>query len=264
MSENQPPDDSGNAADLDELVRSLRRLDRDNKELFGQLVEGERRFRGLARAVWRVQEEERRRIARELHDGLGQTLTALKIRLQLMAREAEDPLASQLQGAVEIAHVGLEEARRLSHLLRPRVLDDLGLLPALRWLGRTISGGTGFKIHLELGILEKDPEAFDPDFETLIFRIVQEALTNALKHSTAGAAEVRFESRGEFLLLVIQDEGKGFDPAALDPRDGAGNGLAGIRDRAEIFGGRIRVISAPNEGTRIEVLLPRGQGSATS
>lgn len=253
---------SENLAELDlaDLARRVRRLDRDNAELFRRLVEGEKRFRGLAKAVWRVQEEERRRLARELHDGLGQTLTALKIqieRLAIRADEIDTGLGGDLASAGEIAHGALQDARRLSHLLRPRMLDDLGLLPALRWLGRTITDGTGVEIALDLDGLADTEERFDPEFETLVFRVVQEASTNALKHSGAARIDVRLERRGRFLRLFVEDAGRGFDPGDVASADG-GHGLAGIRDRVAIFGGRSHIESRPGEGTRIEILLPLG------
>ncbi len=248
--------------DLASLAARVRRVDRENMELFRGLVEGERRFRGLAKAVWRVQEEERRRLARELHDSLGQTLTALKIQLARLAeksRGVDSDLASELSASVDIVHEALNDARRLSHLLRPRVLDDLGLAPALHWLSRTLGESTGFTIDLAIEDLEAPAEPrLGSELETLIFRVVQEASTNALKHSKVNRASVRAERRGDALRLSIEDEGQGFDPSAVavDTGTDTGHGLAGIRDRVEIFGGRLRIDSRPGHGTRIQIHLP--------
>ncbi len=248
--------------DLASLAARVRRVDRENVELFRRLVEGEQRFRGLAKAVWRVQEEERRRLARELHDSLGQTLTALKIQLVRLAEQSRDvdsELATELNGTVGIVHEALNDARRLSHLLRPRVLDDLGLAPALHWLSRTLGESTGFTVDLGIEDLENPGGTrLGAELETLIFRVVQEASTNALKHSKVDRAEVRIDRRGEFLRLSIEDQGQGFDPAAVavDTGTDTGHGLAGIRDRVEIFGGRLRIDSSPGAGTRIEINLP--------
>ncbi|MDY7094715.1 MAG: sensor histidine kinase [Acidobacteriota bacterium] len=258
------PAEAPAGTDLKELADRIHRLNQDNVELFRQLVEGEQRFRGLAKAVWRVQEEERRRLARELHDSLGQTLTALKIQLQRLSARAEDSdpqLARELAGTGDVVHEALAEARRLSHLLRPRVLDDLGLVPALRWLGRTLGEGTGFRVQLALDDL--DDGRLPPELETLVFRVSQEAVTNALKHSGADACELRLERRGGGLRLTVTDDGRGFDPAAVARGDG-GHGLAGIRDRVEIFGGKLQIRSQPGEGATMEIWLPLGSGAASS
>lgn len=249
-------------------MERLRGIHRENELLFQRLVDGEQRFRALARAVWEVQEEERRRVARELHDGLGQTLTALKIRLERTAgRDAVPPeLADELVTGVELAARALDEARRLAHLLRPQVLDDLGLFPALRWLARTLGEWTGFRVELRLEP-EDRPEAdgrnagrLDPEVETLAFRVVQEGLTNAMKHSGAGAAEVRVERSPDRLRLRVSDRGEGFDVREALEGSGtsAGFGLRGMRERVELAGGRFELRSGEGEGTRLEAELPIG------
>jgi two-component system, NarL family, sensor kinase len=249
------------------LVERLRGIHRENELLFQRLVDGEQRFRSLARAVWEVQEEERRRVARELHDGVGQTLTALKIRLERTAgREGVPPeLAGELATGVELAARALDEARRLAHLLRPQVLDDLGLFPALRWLARTLEEWTGFRVDLRLDP-EEPPEAagrdaarLGPEVETLAFRVVQEGLTNAMKHSAAGAAQVRVERSPERLRLRVCDHGGGFDvrEALEGTGTSAGFGLRGMRERVELAGGRFELRSGEEEeGTRLEAELP--------
>lgn len=246
-----------------DLVDRLRRIHRDNERLFERLVDGEQRFRALARAVWEVQEEERRRVARELHDGLGQTLTALKIRVERLGARASGELADDLRGTAELAGQALAEARRLAHLLRPQMLDDLGLYPALRWLGRTLGEWTGFAVTLEHP--EEDGERLDPEVETLAFRVVQEGLTNAMKHSGAPGASVAVERRapppGAVLAIRIADRGRGLDPEeVLRGGEGAtGFGLRGMQDRVELAGGRFELRSPPEGGTILEVELPIGE-----
>lgn len=268
MSRAPKRDDGGAAgstrsADGTGLVERLRGIHRENELLFQRLVDGEQRFRSLARAVWEVQEEERRRVARELHDGLGQTLTALKIRLERTAgRDGVPPaLADELAAGVELASRALDEARRLAHLLRPQVLDDLGLFPALRWLARTLGEWTGFRVGLRLD--PADPEGsgggrLDPEVETLAFRVVQEGLTNAMKHSGVEAAEVRVERSAEALRLRVSDRGAGFDvrEALEGTATSAGFGLRGMRERVELAGGRFVLRSGDGRGTRLEVELP--------
>jgi len=258
---------------MDEVTERLKRLSRENRRLFHRLMEGEHRLHRLAKAVWRVQEDERRRLAGELHDGLGQELTALKIQIERLAgraRDSDPALASELEQAAQSAHHALDEARRLSHVLRPRVLDDLGLVPALRWLARMLEQRTGFVVELEVPSPETDrlgSGRLDTDLESLIFRVTQEALTNALKHSGSRRAEVRLEMPVPgHLRLRVRDSGRGFDVAAVledgtpnSKHDTAG-GLRGMRDRAAIFGGRLEVTSRPGEGTSVELDLPLAGG----
>lgn len=258
--ESEPDTLDSPAGSPGDLVDRLRRIHRENKRLFERLVDGEQRFRALARAVWEVQEEERRRVARELHDGLGQTLTALKIRLERLGGRAPAELAAELGATAELAGQALAEARRLAHLLRPQILDDLGLYPALRWLGRTLGEWTGFEVALELpGDGDERPE---PELETLAFRVVQEGLTNAMKHSGAGGAAVTVERRalpsGQALAIRVADRGVGLDPEEVlrGGEAATGFGLRGMQDRVELAGGRFELRSEPGEGTILEVELP--------
>ena len=240
-----------------ELAERVRWIMGENERLFAQLIQGERRYRGLARAVWTVQEEERRRLARELHDGIGQTLTALKTQLELLARRAGETapeLGPHLAGAVELAATALHDTRELSRLLRPPVLDDLGLGPALGWLARTLGERSGLAVEL---VSDLGEERFAAEVETLIFRVVQEALTNVLKHAGAAAARVEVGAASGRVWARVSDAGAGFDPGALAVgEEGAGSGLRGIRDRVDLFGGRLEVRSAPGRGTVLEVDLP--------
>ncbi len=240
-----------------EIVGRVRRITSENERLFQRLIEGERRFRGLAKAVWKVQEDERRRLARDLHDGLGQTLTALTNQLERLQRKAGDggELAAGLADAVETARVALNEIREMSRLLRPPVLDDLGLPAALSWLTRTLEQRTGLRAELALEGLH---QRLDPDLETLVFRLVQEALTNVLRHAGVDRAEVGVSRIGTLLELRVADAGRGFDPrAVLDGGEAAtGAGLRGMRDRLELFGGRLEVVSTPGQGTLLSAEVP--------
>ncbi|HEX2164336.1 MAG TPA: sensor histidine kinase [Thermoanaerobaculia bacterium] len=221
--------------------------------------------------MWNVQEDERRRLARELHDGIGQTLTALKNHLDRLAAKAAEsgPLAADLAAAAETAAGAVRDTRELSRLLRPPVLDDLGLVPALRWLARTFEERTGLAIELTLGgelaagdgggAAAEPPRRLEPELETLVFRVVQEALTNALKHSGARRATVEVAADTDAVRVRVADPGTGFDPdATLDAAPASsGLGLAGMRDRVELFGGRLTLTSAPGRGTRVELSVPR-------
>jgi len=257
------PAPAGPATDSDVLAR-VRRIGRENERLFEELLGAERRYRGLARAVWSVQEEERRRLARELHDGLGQTLTALKNHLERLAgkaREADSRFAADLAGAAEMAGAAVHDTRELSRLLRPPVLDDLGLVPALRWLARTLEERAGLEVRLAVGgdlSAEGEGERLEPEVETVVFRVVQEALTNAIKHSGAHRAEVAVEADAAAVRVTVADRGAGFDPdATLDGAPASGVGLTGMRDRVELFGGRLELDAAPGRGTEVRLTVPR-------
>ncbi len=244
-----------------DVVERVRRITGENERLFRQLIEGERRYRGLARAVWKVQEEERRRLARELHDGLGQTLTALKTQLErLQQRDDELPEAARarLADSVELAGLALRETRELSRLLRPPVLDDLGLVAALSALARSLGERAGLAVALSAEGLD---ERLEPDLETLVFRVAQEALTNVLKHAATARAEVSLARRGGRLRLRVADAGAGFDLAAAAALERPGSGLRGMHDRVELYGGRFEVRSAPGAGTVVEVEVPFAAGT---
>ena len=244
---------------MHDIVDRVRQITRENERLFQRLIEGERRFRGLAKAVWKVQEDERRRLARELHDGLGQTLTALTNQLarvqQKLGERDGDELAARLADSVEMARLALNETRELSRLLRPPVLDDLGLATALSWLARTLEQRAGLHVELSLTGIE---ERFDPELETLVFRIAQEALTNVLRHACVDQARVALSRSGGLLVLRVSDGGQGFNPqAAMAGGEMAtGSGLRGMRDRCELFGGHIEIVSAPGQGTLISAAVP--------
>lgn len=252
-----------------DLLDRLAVLHREHEQLFAQLTASERRFRGLAKAVWKVQEEERRRLARDLHDDLGQTLTALKIHLDLLHGRVQlesssagpagggAGLAGGLGDAIALAADALDTTRRLSHLLRPRVLDDLGLAAALEWLSRSLGEWTGFTVELAHSGLTPRLAA---DLETLAYRIVQEGLNNALKHSGAAGARVSAAASDGRLRLSVRDEGRGFDLAAESSH--AGIGLASLRERAALFHGQLRVVSAPGAGVTLEAEIPLAAGDA--
>jgi len=243
---------------MHDIVDRVRHITRENERLFERLIEGERRFRGLAKAVWKVQEDERRRLARELHDGLGQTLTALTNQLERLQRKLEErgssELAAGLADSVETARQALNDSRELSRLLRPPVLDDLGLAAALSWLARNLEQRTDLHVDLTVEGIE---ERLDPELETLVFRLVQEALTNVLRHSGARQAAVSVSRAGGLLELRISDRGRGFDArAAFAGHEAAGSGLRGMRDRLELFGGRLELVSTPDQGTVISARVP--------
>lgn len=241
-----------------EAGEGLARIERDYARLFAELETTQRRYESLARAVWRVQEEERRHLARELHDELGQLLTALIHRLDRSA-------VGDRHSEVELAREALGRVRELARLLRPPVLDDLGLAAALNWLGRQTRECTGLEVAVSTpAVLAR----VDPDIETLVYRVAQEGLTNAVRHAGGQHATIVLERLGTQLELRVRDDGCGFDPERLRQDGNEGTGLGGMRDRVALFGGTLAIRSAPGSGTEIVATLAlppaaTGNGSAS-
>jgi signal transduction histidine kinase len=247
--------------DQDDLRQQLLQLGQQQQQLVAQLQSGEQHFRRLARSVWRVQEDERRRLARDLHDGIGQHLTALRHRLDGLARGDALASAESLQQALALCDTAISETRTLSRLLRPQILDDLGLEAALRWLARqSAESGT---CAVEIAVIDL-PETIDSDLSTLIFRVAQETLTNAGKHAQAKNLVIRLSRRGLGLQLLIVDDGVGcdLDTAWARSSGGESTGLASIRERVKLFGGQLSIQSQPGEGLQLRVNLPLGKEEA--
>ena len=227
------------------------------QRLLQRLEANEREFRRLGRAVWRVQEDERRRLARELHDGLGQDLTALKHRLAQIGGAlpaAADGLRGQLDAAIALCSGALDDTRNLSRLLRPPILDDLGLEPALRWLARSVEESAGIAVVVEVEPLPP----LDGELQTLLFRIAQEALNNASKHAAAGSVLLHLAVRGHELQLQVIDDGRGFDADRVAAE--GGSGLGSMRERLRLYEGRLELRASPGHGTRLRAAIPLDAG----
>ena len=191
----------------------------------------------LSMLLLRAQEEERRRIARELHDQAGQTLTALKIELDLEGRS---------EASARVADV-LAQIRNVSELLRPRALDDLGLVPALRALAEDFSRRTQIPVAIEAD----DPQGWAPETALTLYRVAQEALTNVARHSGASRAWLRLVREGAACRLVVEDDGRG-PTNGLKPH----LGLLGMRERVTAAGGTLRLETGSGGGLRVEADLP--------
>jgi signal transduction histidine kinase len=209
-------------------------------------------LRAFSRQLVEVQELERRHLARELHDEVGQALTVAKINLQSAMDEAGAAILTRLQETTAILDRLLGQVRQISLDLRPSMLDDLGLVPALRSLldqqGRRASVEVRFSA-------ENIPENLDPEIQMTCFRIAQEAITNAVRHADAAQIDVALRCSNGKWRLVIRDNGIGFNVESAQAQ-ALGLGLIGIKERAALVGGRAKIISSPNKGTTIEVLLP--------
>jgi two-component system sensor histidine kinase UhpB len=241
------------AADTGAALRAqLDALREAQTQLFADLARGGERYRQLARSVMRIQEEERRRIARDLHDGLGQQITAILHQIEPLANQVDLPpaVAARAVRAVDLCARALHDTRTLARLLRPKILDDLGLVAALGWLGRTLAEGSGFAIDVECDDTLDD---LGTELTTLVFRAVQESLTNVARHAAASHVLVVVMRRATELQIVVADDGRGFD---VEARRHSGSGLGSLEERVQLFGGRCQWISASGEGTQFRASLP--------
>lgn len=226
-----------------------------------KLVEQELRARtdqlqALSRRLVEAHERERRAIGRELHDEVGQVLTGLKLSLSAALSAAPPRLAGLLVDAQASIAELTTRVRSLSLDLRPALLDDLGLLPALDWYLARYTSRTGTQVELRHQGVER---RFPPEVETVAYRTVQEALTNVARHAGAPKATVRLLADHDRLMLRVDDEGRGFDAEAV-MRARATGGLSGMEERVRLIGGCLSIESAPGEGTRIIAELPLWAG----
>lgn len=231
-------------------VAERRAAEQQVRELLGQLVS--------------VEEDERRRVSRELHDTVGQHLTALTVGLKLVAddRSLPPPLRERLAGLQRSVSGLDEDVERLSQRLRPAALDDLGLEAALQQHTQEWSRDSGIELSLHTRGLRG--RRWAAALETTAFRTVQEALTNVRRHAGARHVSLMVERLGAELRIVLEDDGCGFDPAAPRPRSarGGGLGLRGMAERAQLAGGRLELESAPGRGTTVFLALPLGDDAA--
>jgi two-component system sensor histidine kinase UhpB len=207
------------------------------------------RTRG-ARAVLRAQERERARVARDLHDEANQALTGLLLRLEAAAAHAPNPLHGELQAAKGVAMQAMDELLRLARELRPSTLDDHGLETALRAQVERFADHTGLDTQL---VIEGDAAAgLSEDEQLVVYRVVQEGLSNAARHAGARNVQVRLELAGGYTVVRVVDDGQGFREAGVGRY---GHGLAGMRERALLAGGRLAVRSRPGAGTTVELVV---------
>jgi two-component system sensor histidine kinase UhpB len=223
-------------------------------------MRGERKY--LSQII-EAQENERRRISRELHDEIGQALTAIKFNLDMMDKELPQTLLTvrgRLGDAKSLSSQTLTAMRQLSMDLRPTMLDELGLIPTLRWYIQNFSNRLNIDSQFQvIGFEEKLP----PQIETAFYRIVQEALNNISKHAGANRVEIFFEHRDSTICASITDNGRGFDLGRVchPESPGRGFGIMGMQERVSLLGGKIDIQSSPGRGTRIHIKVPYPKGA---
>ena len=233
--------------------RDMARIGTTLNTLLDRLIEDRARERRLAAQVISAQDEERARVARELHDSTAQILTAVMLQLGVAARESTSvALDARIATLRELAAEALEEVRSLSHTMHPRVLDDLGLVAALEWLARQASAQE--PIDVRVAAIEFDPPIPAP-VAAALYRVAQEALRNASRHGNATQVDVRLRREGSSAVLEIEDDGRGFDVALAEQRR-PGMGLFSMRERMGLVNGRLVVNSTPRLGTRIVATVP--------
>jgi signal transduction histidine kinase len=231
----------------------------ENAELLERLAEKEASLQGLLRKTLSAQEEERRRIARELHDETSQVLSALMMNADLLETQLDSqPDADGSRNRVEAVKALAEQAAtnidRMMLDLRPALLDELGLIPALRWYCAQAGDLWGVEVEFQGERIERLPE----HLEVAAFRIVQEAVSNVVRHAKAAKAWVRLSVGEGALRIQVADDGVGFDAveASSRARTGEAVGLMGMRERAELAGGSFSVESTPGHGTTVSALIP--------
>lgn len=227
-------------------------------ETFNQMLamqaEATERLHHLSQEILQAQEDERQRVARELHDQTAQSLTSLLVRLRLLER-ARDPSEAQkhVRELRDLTAQSLEEVRRVALELRPKILDDLGLGEALAWRVDELNGGqaTHATLHIS-GIDQRLPR----NIELVLYRVAQEALTNVARHAHAKNAGITLRREDHRVVLEIQDDGIGFDQGSVEARSGRGLGLAGMRERLALVGGRLSIESSSGNGTQVDCIVP--------
>jgi PAS domain S-box-containing protein len=224
------------------------------KQAEADLRRSRRRLEALSRRLLSVQEEERRHVAREIHDELGQDLTALKMDLDWILRNAgpgQDKTLARVQSAIRLADSTIGKVRELARTLRPAALDDLGLVPALEGQLQEFHSYSGVRCVAEFSPQDID---LDPDTALTVFRVFQESLTNVARHARATRVRVTLRVRGDILKLSIEDNGRGITRRErTSPRS---LGLIGIRERVKSCHGRVRIRGSAKMGTAVEITVP--------
>jgi signal transduction histidine kinase len=247
---------SPNESALVQAIGTLVGVALENATLSERLLAQQERLQAFARAMLLAREAETRRIAHELHEEAGQVLAAVHMKLDGLVQEipGHSAIFGQLHDELNRVEAQL---RRLSHELRPTMLDDLGLVPTLRWLAQGVTERTGVTVTIDA-----TERRAAPDVEAALYRIVQEGITNAVRHAGPRRIGVEIHEEGADIRAVVRNDGLGFDVGAAWVRRGdRGLGLIGMRERAEALGGSLEIRSTPDQqGTELSVVIPREPG----
>lgn len=232
-----------------ELHRRSRQLERLNRDL----TAAEEDSRRLSQQLLHIQDEERRRIARELHDGLAQYLAGAMMQMECVKLAGNTKFNDHLIDARQLIERALLETRTVSHLLHPPLLDEMGLESALAWYAEGFAKRSGVDVSIAI-----DPAVrrLDVETETAIFRIVQECLTNVHRHSGSSAARIHLSRDANVLMLEVSDNGKGISSVHKDEGVSPGVGIAGMRERVRQLKGQLEILSKPGGGTTVTAKLP--------
>lgn len=238
--------------------KELRESEEHYRELLVQARMMQENLRYLSCQILNVQEEERKRISRELHDEVGQALTAVNVNLAVLKKAANGhvPLRQKIQDAQQLLERTMQTVHNFSRELRPAMLDDLGLVPALRSFVKDFSGRTGVSVHFNASA---DVEKMETDQKTVFYRVAQEALTNIAKHAQATEGRVLLRRHGQGIRMEVRDNGKSFcvaDHLAPDKKGKKRLGLIGIQERVRLANGKCELESTPGKGTRIRIWIP--------
>ncbi|MCC2605203.1 sensor histidine kinase [Planctobacterium marinum] len=220
----------------------LAEIQQQQAELRARLDAEQETLTHLAKRLWAQQESEKAKLSRELHDGVGQLLTGLTRRLHGVSGDYPE-----LRELAELAEMALADVRQLSRLMSPTILEDLGLQPALKWLCRSLFEHEDMHCRCDINIQGQVPD----DVAILLFRITQEALVNAIKHSEATEVSLSLQQHNQTLRLDVADNGQGYDKLSIEP----GIGLTSMQDRATAFGATFNIRSRPAQGTHITMTV---------
>ncbi len=238
----------GGAALAGLTIFHILRLEAEARRRLEESVQAQASLQELSARLVRAQEEERRKVSRELHDEVGQAFSAVLMESEnLLDLEPASELRPHLESIRGLAEKGMNEIRNMALLLRPSMLDDFGLVPALDWQARETAKRTGMRVEVKSDVEGELPE----EHKTCIYRVVQEALNNCARHAQAASVQVAVESHPGQILLSVQDDGSGFDQARI-----RGLGLLGMEERVRHLGGTFEIDSRPGRGTLLQVKLP--------
>jgi signal transduction histidine kinase len=225
------------------------------KRLLEQVRSANQSLQNLSRYLVNIQEQERRSLARELHDEIGQALTAVKMSLDSLAKLPVADNQSHLQESIQIVSQTLQQVRNMSLSLRPALLDELGLSATLRWYVDRLAQWNNIDAQFQASLTQ---ERMPPEIETTLFRVAQEALTNAIRHAEANRVAVVLTQTDEHIILQIRDNGRGFfvEKAIQNAVRGASLGLLSMQERLHLVGGELNIHSTPGLGTEIAAKVP--------